>query len=1059
MENLISLLTNKASTQATKTAFTYLTETNETISYLQLLEKAKKIAANLQQTIDLGDRVLLILAPGLDYIASFFGIIFAGAIAVPVYPPDVNNLAFNLQLIENIASDAGIKLVITSQDFVKTLKPFVNNLPTLSNIIWVDLAKFSTNFAWQDPQTPANKLATLIYTSGSTGIPKGVMLSHRNLLHNAEIITLGTKLSSNDKFSTWVPPYHVSGLFAGIIWPLYLGTENIIFAPLTFLAKPIQWLKTISDYKVVMSGAPNFAYELCNNVISDLEIADLDLSSWKVAITGGEAIRKETIEKFIKKFTSVGFNAKSFYPMFGLTESTMISTGGTKETPLISGFSRKELEKNQAIETTETDDLVYLVGSGQPLKDMSLRVVNPETYQECQANEIGEIWVSGPSVAQGYWQRPSETIYSFQAELLNDSSRKFLRTGDLGFIHKETLFITGRLKEMIIIRGINHYPEDIEKTLRSSFPNLNTCAAFSLISNEGENLATALELELFDKKEVLVTARKVLALKHGIQLHSLFILPTGKIPKTRTGKIQRNACSKLALSTEWQDFLFSSSTKPEKEIFNKDLLSKTKLNFSQKEITHLLQKKFSQLLAIPLDEITLTQPIATLGIDSLAAVKIIANFHSDLDLQISISCFFDQTSITDLAKLWIDKVEKNKSVENKIDVLKETILEPNIQGQEIFKALPSKPKILLTGATGFLGSFLLADLLKQTETTLYCLVREKSKSAAKEKLINKLKSIKKWEENFTDKIVVVLGNLAEKNLGLSDSDYQDLSNSIDLIYHNAASVNFIAPYNTLKKENVNSLVEILKLACKEKLKAVHFVSTLAVFNSFERNNFARLKENYSTLDVNLLFSGYAQSKWIAEKILEQAQERKIPVNIYRPGLITGDSKTGFWNRDDFFCRLIKGIIELGFFPEIDLDLGLTPVDYVSQAITYISLQQNYNTIFHLTSDKPLRFQELINWMIDFGYKISPTSYKDWLEKLWNSPQNSLYPLIPFLSEKISEKTFLEIFAEKHSPKFDCQNTLTSLNDSKIKCADNSPELLNIYFSYLIKSAFLPNPKL
>jgi thioester reductase-like protein len=1067
---LINLLGQKAALQANKTAFSFLADGEEVthrITYQELDHAAKLVAANLSSSFGVQDRVLLVLNPSIEYIKALFGCFYAGMIALPIYPPDPNSLAQSLSVIENIVKDAQPKIVLTLSALEETMATLFASSTVLKDLQWIVVDKLieKTSLKWQSPKLSGDDLAVLLYTSGSTGIPKGVMLSHSNLIHNAEIMSKGCEITPTDKLCTWVPPYHVSGLFAGIVWPVFAGMENVIFSPQNFLAHPLRWLKAIDNYGVTISGAPNFAYELCNNAIADQDIILLDLSRWRIAISGGEAIRYETINKFCQKFSSAKFNTNTFWPMFGLTESTMISTGGVSGRGVLNkSISRKQMEKGQAILTQDKDDTLHLVGSGQALKDMTVKIVDPEKLIECAENQIGEIWVSGPSVAKGYWQKADLSEKIFQARLSN-SQETFLRTGDLGYFQSQELYITGRWKEIIIIRGINHYPEDIEKTVRQSSLVLTTttCAAFSIDISGQEQLAIAIEVNAnnLDLLNLIGELRKAVANKHGLQIQQLFLLKSGQIPKTRTNKVQRKACAQLASSPEWQAQNVADQATESKNTINtiREVCFDKEILTNVSKLATYLQNKLAKILHTSINCIEIEKTISQLGVDSLATVQFIAEIRNSLNVEISAGRFFDKTTLKSLAQDIVNQQNKRDKFEQ-IDFLAEAKLSSKILCNNVVQTVARKnPVILLTGTTGFLGGFLLKDLLKLSPKKIYCLVRANNIEQAKSRLEKQL-LVKIGQDSTVENIEPILGSLSQARLGLSEKDFKQLASEVDLIYHNGAAVNFVAPYFSLKKENVESVIEILKLAGEEKAKLLHFVSTLAVFSTFERSKFANIFETDRFLDANRLFGGYAQSKWVAEEILYQAQNRGFKVNIYRAGLISGDSHTGYWNTEDFFCRLIKGCIQLGYYPDIDLELGLTPVDYVSQAIIELS-QNSINKTFHLVNLNSIYWQNLVQWMKTFGYSLKPLSYTKWQETLKYSlsQSNALYPLIPFLTEQAtSDKvSFLEIFSQNKTPRFDCTNTEKELKN-KIQCKPVNNELLNIYFSYLTKIGFLPTPQ-
>ena len=420
------------------------------ITYQELEEKAKKIALNLKSWK--GERALLLYPSGLEFISAFFGCLYAGIIAVPAYLPRKNQ---KLSRLLAILEDSQAKLVLTKQKNLTLLKE--NRGQELNShqlkFIATDNLK-NERGDWVIQKTKPNSLAFLQYTSGSTDNPKGVMITHGNLMHNLENIKQAFGHNQKSIGVGWLPLFHDMGLIGHVLQPIYVGFPSILMPPVAFLQKPIRWLKAISKYRATTSGGPNFAYDLCVKKIPPEEIANLDLSSWDLAFNGAEPTRGETLKEFSQKFAARGFNYTAFYPCYGMAETTLFTTGGDKEQkPVIQGIKAGELEQNSVVESEiSSPESRVFVGCGHPYPDTKVIIVNPDSLTPCSSEQIGEIWVSSSSVATGYWNRPEATKQTFQA-YLQEGEGPFLRTGDLGFVKNGELFVTGRLKDLIIIRG------------------------------------------------------------------------------------------------------------------------------------------------------------------------------------------------------------------------------------------------------------------------------------------------------------------------------------------------------------------------------------------------------------------------------------------------------------------------------------------------------------------------------------------------------------------------------------------------------------------------------
>ncbi len=557
---LVEILRRRVLHQPDRLAYTFLLdgEIEEAhLTYADLDRKARAIGARLQSLGACGERALLLYPPGLDFIAGFFGCLYAGVVAVPIYPPHPARLDRTLPRFLAIARDAQPVAVLTSSELLPVAESLILQAPDLQALHWLATDTIAGNLAaeWQPPALSSTSLALFQYTSGSTAAPRGVMLTHGNLLHNSYLMQQCFEHTSESRGVIWVPPYHDMGLIAGILHPFHLCSSMILMSPVAFLQRPLRWLQAISRSRATTSGGPNFAYDLCVRKITPEQRATLDLSSWDVAVTSAEPIRHDTLERFAEAFASCGFRQKAFYPCYGLAEATLIASGGLKGAPpIVFTVQSAALERNRAVAASREDaGARTLVGCGQSRGDQKIVIVHPETLTRCSSDEVGEIWIAGPSVAQGYWNQPEDTERAFHAYLANTGEGPFLRTGDLGFLKDGELFVTGRLKDLIIIDGYNHYPQDIELTVEQSYPALRPgcCAAFSVDVAGQERLVIAAEVERsylprrvqsLDTKEVVQAIRRAVAEYHELSVYAVSLLKPGTIPKTSSGKIQRHVC-------------------------------------------------------------------------------------------------------------------------------------------------------------------------------------------------------------------------------------------------------------------------------------------------------------------------------------------------------------------------------------------------------------------------------------------------------------------------------------------------------------------------------------
>ncbi|MGZ6503323.1 MAG: AMP-binding protein, partial [Tumebacillaceae bacterium] len=546
--------------------------------------------------------------------------------------------------------------------------------PQLRDLNWLVASEESEQIGdeWTRPEIGNESLAFLQYTSGSTSLPKGVMLSHGNLLHNLELIQdcFGTSAESNCVI--WLPPYHDMGLIGGILQPLFTGYPVTLMAPVDFIQRPLRWLETISRLGATVSGGPNFAYELCLQKITPEQRDTLDLSKWEIAFSGAEPVRAETLERFAEFFAPCGFRKEAFYPCYGLAEGTLLVSGGAKaEAPIVCTFDGEALSENrvaQVVEAQESDR--QLVSSGRlSTSRQKIVIANPTTGARCADDEVGEIWVSGPSVAQGYWNREEQTKEVFQARLADTGEGPFLRTGDLGFVQHGELYVTGRLKDLIIIRGRNYYPQDIEFAVQESHPAVKNSngAAFAIEIDGEERLVIVQEIERAYRKanlaEVVTAVRQAVSEEHQLQVHAVVLIKPVSIPKTSSGKVQRHAC-KAGWEANTLDVLFCDVLDGGVEVAIAaefgvaegmeqalDLAAVLALAPEERRavVVTYLHRQAARVLRVSTAHIQVEQSLNALGLDSLMAVELKQELEENFGIFLPFTRFLAGPSIAELA--------------------------------------------------------------------------------------------------------------------------------------------------------------------------------------------------------------------------------------------------------------------------------------------------------------------------------------------------------------------------------------------------------------------------
>jgi acyl-CoA synthetase (AMP-forming)/AMP-acid ligase II/acyl carrier protein len=648
VSTLVDLLRMRAVAQPKRNAYTFIKdgEQEDDWTYGELDRRARSIGASLQLLGAQGERVLLLYPPGLEYIAGFFGCLYAGAIAVPTYPPRHHSL----DRLLTIVADSQATVVLTIGPILAKVEATCSQIPIMASMRWIATDNISEiSEYWRPPVLQSDHTAFLQYTSGSTSTPKGVIVSHGNLLHNERMIQRTFGQTESSTIVGWLPLYHDMGLIGNVLQTVYSGARCVLMSPTTFLQRPLCWLETISRYRATTSGGPNFAYELCVRRSLASDDLSLDLSSWDVAFNGAETVRAATLERFAAAFARYGFRREAFHPCYGLAEATLLVSGKQHlRAPNTVSIQEHALEQNTVVETPIGDrGSRSLVSCGESEPDQRIVIVDPESSTVCAPDKVGEVWVSGPSIARGYWNSPDETAKTFRARLSNDDEELFLRTGDLGFFHDGELFITGRLKDLIVIRGLNHYPQDIELTVEGSHSALRRgCgAAFSIEVEGEERLVIVQELEhrlQINVTEVVESICQAVSEKHELETHAVVLIKKGSILKTSSGKIQRRACralfqaEKLDVVEQWQ----APSVRVE--------VSTSTLQ-NPDDIEGWLVSQLASRLGLNEAQLDVDRPIARYGLDSLMAIELMHGIETGLGVSLPMVSFLQSPTISQLA--------------------------------------------------------------------------------------------------------------------------------------------------------------------------------------------------------------------------------------------------------------------------------------------------------------------------------------------------------------------------------------------------------------------------
>ncbi|HEY4309301.1 MAG TPA: AMP-binding protein, partial [Pirellulales bacterium] len=559
--SLVELLEQRATLTPNAIAYVRLEDgrtESDSLTYAQMDRRARAIAVRLRLRYALGSRCMLLFTHSFDAMVAFMGCLYAGMVPVPIPAPVGSRVKRALPRVEAVMRDSQAIAILSTFSTASSLSS-EHGLQQLGGMDIFHLEDVPDHLAdqWSIPPTDPRGVAYLQYTSGSTSSPKGVMVSHHNILHHSECLRKAWGYDESSVSATWMPYYHDYGLVDGLIQPLYSGIPCYVMSSLAFIKRPIRWLEIISRYGVTHSQGPNFAYEYCIRRIATQDLDNVNLISWRTASNGAETIRAETAERFIAKFAPFGFRPEAFFPTYGLAEATLVVSTKRRETLWnCVTVDAHAMERCRVVLTSCASRAARrVVSCGIAAPHVTIAIVNLDLRQRCSANEIGEVWVSGPSVTQGYWNRPEESSKLFEARIVGDP-RPYLRTGDLGFVLNDEVFITGRLKDLVIVAGANHHPEDIEWTVQSAHAAIraDAVAAFSVDRGGEERLVVAAEFEKVgsDLTEVAESVRAALAEVHDLQLDTFVFLRHGEIPKTSSFKVQRYACRQAFLDGQWR---------------------------------------------------------------------------------------------------------------------------------------------------------------------------------------------------------------------------------------------------------------------------------------------------------------------------------------------------------------------------------------------------------------------------------------------------------------------------------------------------------------------------
>ena len=1000
----------------------------ESYTYQEFDEKTHLLALYLQERKNLvkGDRILLAYPPGLEMICAFFACARIGLIPVPVYPPANQGFYSSLQKMNFIAEDCGAKAVLTDRTYYwsmqinltrKKLAKLNFRSETVSKLDWIvsSDARFKGTEALRED---TSEILFIQYTSGSTNQPKGVMVTHENIIYNGKSVVDHKPIGVS-----WLPQYHDMGLIGYYLFFAMKGGTTYGFSPLDFIQRPALWFETITKYNGTASSAPNFAYEYClrPGKIPEEAFPSYDLSSLQFLMTAAEPIRTKAYDAFVTKFKPLGLNPHHYFAAYGLAEfSLAVSNYGRTYVQVDSAA----LNQNEVIVVDEKEastSVHTIMSCGKILGDTKVKIVRvQEEPFEVNGNEVGEIWLSGSSKCLGYWNQPELTKQQFHAKLA-DSNEEWLRTGDLGFILNDEIYICGRTKDMIIVRGLNYYPHDIELLTEQDKNVRKGCSvAFSMEENGREKVIVIAELKSGKTTASTDEMNQRIQQYLGILVDHFVFIPPRTISKTSSGKIMRSQMKQRFLTNDLQ--VLSSVLLDDLETMSIQLEDKKAMP------SDIVGGPFEQLFqkyALIGNE---SESLAELGFDSLR----LAEFAHDLKQTIQGEGYDELAQEIDLRLLQkiamselfelVQGLEhaapqakfRFKAAFNRIH--KEfTLMEQEMMRQDAQYDLANElnwspndatakgSSVFLTGATGFFGPFILQSILEQTSDDVWVLVRANSLDEGQEKLRKSFETIhpseKQWKQ-FKDRTHIVLGDLSKVKFGLSAAEWEQLDERIHTIYHNGALVNYLLDYESMRGINVDGTTEVLRLAMGKVHKCLNHISTTFIFGWSVKDTLFETDRNQ---EMERLDFGYSQSKWLSEQLVFNAMKHGLKARVFRPALIS-PSINGDGYNFDISIRLLAFMLKHGIGTLAQNQVSFTPANLGAHNIVAISqLDESTGMTFHVTRDTYASMKDITDILAKLtGKSFEHFSLKDFVPEVVGRCQKDdlLFPLLNFLVKSV-----------------------------------------------------------
>ena len=1086
MKGIIDILKERVTESPDRVIYNFLDystqqPTGHEITTKMLFDNAKALAGELlAKGAKKGDRVVILSLQDPGTVYAVYGAMMAGTLFTIIPPPiDEGKVQRFISVVKSckpkfLISNFALEHAQHAKIDVKKRLAREALLPALGlKRIYTDRLPNRTDPFSIHSAAPGDVIY-LQYTSGSTSDPKGVMVTMKNLMTNIAQVMDVYDFSTGNNVAMWIPFFHNLGLLIGIYLPVMALEGTAYFLPtLQFLQKPTLWLSMLSRYKINITAGPNSAYAVFQHILTSRSAAEFDLSHVNLFINGSEFVDPVTISKFAELFA---VRPDAFAPGYGLAENVCLATVAHRDYRTVR-IHADALRKNRSV-PCEHGEGKEIVSLGKTVKGLTMVAVDPESGKPCEEGRIGEIYIQGDSVSQGYWGNVKDNE-NFRARV-EGLGGEFYKTGDLGIIYRGNFYMTGRIKELIVVNGHNVYPGDIRSVLQKNIPAvpMGSAVFFPVEANKQEAVAVCLEADNVNLEFASIASRinHVMADHFEFSFYDVVFVKKDSLPRTDNRKIRTHKVREHYLQGKLE-VLFSSRN-------NASARQKTTVPETSPDGIHAkVREVFDTLLET--QNYDLDTGFMELGGDSLKLVECVYHLEEAFNIGLDITEMGTNASVNGIAAYIQNKMLQGSAISKKINLQEECYLDDSMvpvtgraatagsvhEDVGYTHSVSECRRLFLTGSTGFLGAFLIRSLLEQLaglagqDITIYCHVRAKDEATGLKRIVDNMKRYRCWNDKYAQRIQAVTGSLDKPLMGMKEDVYERLSQEVDAVYHNGALLNFLYPYSYLKGTNVDGTRECLRFAFHGKAKYFHYISSYSVYDN--PSHFGKkVYESDPLTSWEGYFLGYSETKWVSEKLVQIARERGLRACIYRPGEIAGDTVHGIWETKDLLSRLITGCIYMQKAPAINTRFHMVPVDYVADTIAHISRQEGAcGLAFNILNPGKLTVKKMVRAIRSKGYKIGIVPYERWKQELLQTDirENPLRILASLFNKDTGKRDSRQAgkqdsrqAGDDHSlvmrygslqPRFDMTNTFTFLKHSGIKCPPINRKLLHLYLGH------------